>query len=63
MLMSLLVQALKSIGEHNLGEQEMLQIQALFRKEEQKELLKEDISTAPIWMRKLLIPIYKNLMK
>lgn len=63
MLMSLLVQALKSIGEHNLGEQEMLQIQALFRKEEQKELLKEDISTAPIWMRKILIPIYKNLMK
>ena len=61
-LVSLLVQALKSIGEDNVDGEQIQQIQSLFREEKQKDLLKEDINATPIWMRRLLLPIYKNVM-
>lgn len=61
-LVSLLVQALKSIGEENVDGEQIQQIQSLFREEKQKDLLKEDINATPIWMKRLLLPIYKKVM-
>lgn len=61
MLGALLVQALRSLGEKNIGNQEIAQIRKLIDSEKRMELFKLDLTLMPIWMRKLITNvIYTN---
>ena len=57
---SLLMQALKSLGEKNIGKQEISQIRKLIDKEKRMDLFKLDLLLMPIWMRKLITNVINN---
>ncbi len=56
-LTALLVQAFKTLGQNNVGEEELLTIRELVSKETDKSALAQDVAQMPIWMRRLLKPI------
>lgn len=60
---SLLMQALKSLGEKNISKQEIVQIRKLIDNEKRMEHFKLDILLMPIWMRKLITNIINNANK
>lgn len=60
---SLLMQALKSLGEKNISRQEIVQIRKLIDKEKRMEQFKLDVLLMPIWMRKLITNIINNANK
>lgn len=60
---SLLMQALKSLGEKNISKQEIVQISKLIDNEKRTEHFKLDILLMPIWMRKLITNIINNANK
>lgn len=62
-LVALLVQALRCLGEQNVGEQELSQIRALVEKESNKEDLKQDVMMMPEWMKRLLKPMVMDGVK
>ena len=57
---SLLMQALKSLGEKNIGKQEISQIRKLIDKEKRIDLFKLDLLLMPIWMRRLITNVINN---
>lgn len=60
---SLLMQALKSLGEKNISRQEIVQIRKLIDNEKRMEQFKLDVLLMPIWMRKLITNIINNTNK
>lgn len=60
MLGALLMQALKSLGEKNIGNQEIAQIRKLIDSEKRMELFKLDLLLMPIWMRKLITNVINS---
>ena len=56
-LAALLVQALKTLGQNNVGEEELQTIRELISKEADKSTLAQDVTLMPIWMRRILKPI------
>lgn len=58
MLAALLVQALRTLGQKNIGEQELSIIRRLIKEEKYKKLFIEDLDLMPAWMRKMT----KNIM-
>ncbi len=56
-LAALLVQALRTLGQKNIGNQELSTIRKLVDKEERKDLFMQDLSLMPAWMRKLIMNI------
>lgn len=60
MLGALLMQALKSLGEKNIGKQEIAQIRKLIDSEKRIKLFKLDLLLMPIWMRKLITIVINN---
>lgn len=56
-LAALLVQALRTLGQKNIGNQELSTIRKLVDKEERKDLFIQDLSLMPAWMRKLITNI------
>lgn len=56
-LISLLVQALKALGQKNIGEDELQVIRSLIHKEPEKEALAKDVSMMPGWMKRILKPM------
>lgn len=56
-LMSLLVQALKSIGKENVTSQDIQIIRGLLQEHQEESTIQEDLSLAPAWMNKILSPI------
>ncbi len=60
LLGALLMQALKSLGEKNIGQQEIAQIRKLIGNEKRMELFKLDLLLMPIWMRKLITNVINN---
>lgn len=60
---SLLMQALKSLGEKNISRQEIVQIRKLIDNEKRIEQFKLDVLLMPIWMRKLITNIINNANK
>ncbi len=60
---SLLMQALKSLGEKNISRQEIVQIRKLIDNEKRMEQFKLDVLLMPIWMRKLITNIINNANK
>lgn len=56
-LAALIVQALKSIGEEGIGEEETEALRRVIGKNEEKEAFRADVQMMPIWMKKVLIPL------
>ncbi|WP_293738782.1 DUF6088 family protein [Parabacteroides sp. ASD2025] len=59
-IMPLLVQALKSIGKENVTEQNMQAIRSLLQEHSEPETILHDLQLAPLWIKKLLLPIIKT---
>lgn len=53
-LAALLVQALRTLGQKNVGNQELSTIRKLVNEEEHKDLFVQDLTLMPVWMRKLI---------
>lgn len=56
-LISLLVQALKAMGQENVGEEELQTIRSLIAKEPEKESLAKDVNMMPGWMKRIIKPM------
>ncbi len=56
-LAALVVQALKDIGERNMGEEEISALKIAIDRNEEKEAFKADVQMMPAWMKKLIIPL------
>ena len=56
-LAALLVQALRTLGQKNVGNQELSTIRKLVNEEEHKDLFVQDLTLMPVWMRKLITDI------
>lgn len=59
-LIALLVQALKTIKQENIGTEELQVIRELISKEPNKESLAKDIDMTPVWMKRIVKPMLNN---
>ena len=59
--MAALIQALKSIGKDNLTEEHMSTIIGLLKEHLDEATYIDDLKTAPIWVRKMLSEIIRNI--
>ncbi len=59
-LIALLVQALRTLKQENIGNSELQIIRELISKETDKENLAKDIDILPIWMKKIIKPMLNN---
>lgn len=57
---SLIIQALKSIGEANITEEDISHIQALILTHPEPETIQDDLSFMPSWIRRIFIKTLKN---
>lgn len=53
-LMPELVQALRSIGEHNITPEDEVRIGQLFTETPEKDTIEYDLLLAPVWMRRII---------
>lgn len=58
-LIALLVQALKTLKQENVGQEELQIIRSLIEKEPDKEALAKDVDKMPAWMKRLIKPMLK----
>lgn len=58
-LIALLVQALKTLKQENVGQKELQIIRSLIEKEPDKETLAKDVDKMPAWMKRLIKPMLK----
>ena len=56
-LIALLVQALKALKQHNVGQEEIQTIRSLISKEPDKTTLAKDVDMMPIWMKRIVKPM------
>ena len=56
-LAALIVQALKNVGEENMGWEEKGALKSVIDRNEEKEAFRADVQMMPIWMKKLIIPM------
>lgn len=59
-LIALLVQALKTIKQENIGTMELQVIREIISKEPNKESLAKDIDMMPVWMKRIVKPMLNN---
>ena len=59
-LIALLVQALRTLGEKNVGEQELAQIRRLVSQEPDKVALVSDVLMMQEWMKRIVKPMIKE---
>lgn len=59
-LISLMVQALRTLRQENVGSKELWVIHALVAKEPDKVSLAKDIDMMPAWMKKIVKPMLNN---
>jgi len=59
-LIALLVQALRTLGEENVGEAELLQIRKLVSEESNHENLRNDVLMMPGWMKRIVKPMIEK---
>ncbi len=55
----LVIQALRNIGKDNASKEEIERIQQLLKKEKTTHL-QHDIRLAPVWIRKIMLPVIKQ---
>lgn len=58
-LIALIVQALRGLGEDNIGKKELGQIQSIIINEPAKEALANDVNMMPEWMKRIIKPMIK----
>lgn len=58
-LIALLLQALKTLKQENVGQEELQIIRSLIEKEPDKETLAKDVDKMPAWMKRLIKPMLK----
>lgn len=56
-LVSLLVQALKTLKKENIGQEELQAIMQLVSKEPDKQALMKDVDLMPVWMKRIVKPM------
>lgn len=59
-LIALLVQALRTLKQENVGHEEMQTIRTLIAKEPDKETLAKDVDKMPAWMKRIIKPMLKT---
>ena len=59
-LIGLLVQALRTLKQENVGNEELQTIRMLLVKEPDRESLKKDVNMMPTWMKKLVKPMIND---
>lgn len=59
-LIALLVQALRTLGQDNVGEEELQAIRALILKEADQTALAQDVAKMPAWMKRIVKPMLKK---
>lgn len=59
-LISLLVQALRTLKQENVGQKELQAIRTLIAKEPEKESLAKDVDKMPAWMKRIIKPMLKT---
>ncbi len=59
-LIALLVQALRTLKQENVGQEELQTIRTLIAKEPDKETLAKDVDKMPAWMKRIIKPILKT---
>ncbi len=59
-LAALLVQALRTLGQKNIGEQELSTLRKLIRNEKRKDLFVKDTALMPAWMRIMITNMINN---
>ncbi len=57
---SLIVQALKSIGERNMTEYDLASVQALIRRHPEPETIEGDLVVMPTWIRRIFVRTMKE---
>jgi len=60
-LSSLIIQALKTIGENNITENECLKIKQIMENSKEIEKITENIKFAPVWIQKTILQIIKKI--
>ena len=60
-LTSLIIQALKEIGEGEVDSNQLIQIQAIIEKSNESRKVKENIKYAPVWIQKVVRNILKSI--
>lgn len=58
-LIALITQALRALGEANVGKEELMQIQKLIINEPDKQAVTDDVNMMPEWMKRVIKPIIK----
>lgn len=56
----LIVQALKSIGEGNLTDEDLAKVQGLIRNHPEPDTIEQDMAAMPSWIRRIFIRTLKN---
>lgn len=56
----LIVQALKSIGEGNLTDEDLAKVQELIRNHPEPDTIEQDLTAMPSWIRRIFIRTLKN---
>lgn len=56
-LIALLVQALKTLKQQNVGEEELQVIQNLISREPDRSALAKDVDMMPVWMKRIVKPM------
>ena len=59
-LIALLVQALRTLKQENVGEAELQTIRTLISKEPEREALMTDVGMMPAWMKRLIKPMIND---
>ena len=59
-LIALLVQALRSLKQENVGQEELQTIRTLIANEPDKETLAKDVDKMPAWMKRIIKPMLKT---
>jgi hypothetical protein len=60
-LMPLIVLSFKDFGEKNIDNEVLTRIREILHISPEKELVKEDLALAPLWIKQILIPIFKEI--
>ena len=60
---SLIVQALKSIGEENFSEDDFIHIQDIILRHPEPDIIEQDIAVMPSWIRKIFVRTLKTIKK
>lgn len=59
-LIALLVQALRTLKQENVGQEELQTIRTLIAKEPDKDTLEKDVDKMPAWMKRIIKPMLKT---